>query len=99
MWSFRAYLTDKCADPKFLQLYQDQCTICPKTVVIITTIRERGLSFEDVARRSGVALEHLELLESADRCSYDDVKQLSRFLGLADPGVCRKKSGNRDRQL
>jgi hypothetical protein len=99
MWSLRAYLKDKCAEQKFLELYQDQCTICPKTVLIISTIRERGLSHEKVARRSGVAFEHLELLESADRCSFDDVEKLSRFLGLPVPGGCRKKSGNRDRQL
>jgi hypothetical protein len=95
MWSLRAYLRDKCAEPGFLELYQDRCAICPKTVLIISTIREQGLSSEDVARSSGVTFEHLELLESADRCSFDDVKKLSRFLGLPEPDVCKKKQEQR----
>jgi cyanate lyase len=95
MWSFRAYLEEKCADPAFLRLYEDRCAICPKTVMIITTIRERGLSYEDVARRSGVAFEHLTLLESAEQCSFEDVKKLSCFLGLPEPGACKKKSGDK----
>jgi glutaredoxin-related protein len=90
MWSFRAYLKDKCADPEFLEHYHEQCNICPKTVLIINTIQERGLRYDDVARQSGIMQEHLELLESADRCSYDDVVKLSRYLGLPEPGVCKK---------
>lgn len=90
MWSFRAYLKTKCADPEFLAQYRDQCCICPRTVLIISTIRERGLSNEAVARGAGVALEHLELLESADRCFFDDVQKLYRFLDLPLSGECRK---------
>ncbi len=92
MWSFRAYLKAKCADPEFLDQYREQCTLCPKTVMIISTIRERGLTNEDVARRSGVELEHLELLESADRCIFDDVQKLGRCLNLTLSGECRKKN-------
>ena len=69
MWSFRAYLKAKCADPKFLDQYREGCNICPKTVLVFSTIREQGLTYEDVARRAGVELEHLELLEEADRAS------------------------------
>ena len=90
MWSFRAYLNKKCADPGFLDQYREQCAICPKTVLVVNEIRERGLSNEAVARSAGVELEHLLLLESADRCSYDDVKKLCHFLNLALPGECRK---------
>ena len=50
MWSFRAYLKAKCADPAFHEQYHEQCNICPKTVLIISTIREQGLSKEEVAR-------------------------------------------------
>ena len=90
MWSFRAYLKAKCADAEFLDQYHEQCTICPRTVLIISTIRERGLSNEDVARGAGVELEHLDLLESADRCSFDDVQKLYRFLDIPLSGECRK---------
>jgi hypothetical protein len=90
MWTYRAYLQAKCADPGFLDHYHEQCTICPKTVLIIATIRERGLRYEDVARRSGVTLEHLELLESADQCIFDDVQKLGQYLNLSWSEECRK---------
>jgi hypothetical protein len=93
MWSFRAYLQAKCADPEFLDQYRDQCNICPKTVLIISTIRERGLTNEDVARRSGVKPEHLDLLESAEQCNFDDVQKLGRCLNLSLPGECKKANG------
>jgi len=98
MWSFKAYLKDKCSDPAFLNHYLDQCNICPKTVLIITTMRERGLSPEEVARQAGVAVKHLELLESADRCKYDDVVKLCRFLGLPEPGECKKENWKKGKQ-
>lgn len=91
MWSFRAYLKAKCADQGFHAQYREQCTICPLTVLLISTIRERGLSNADVARGAEVDLERLELLESADRCSFDDVKKLYRFLDIPMSGECRKK--------
>lgn len=95
MWSFRAYLKAKCADPEFLDHYHDQCTICPTTVLIISAIRSQGLTNEDVARRAGVELEHLELLESADLCNFDDVQKLGRCLNLSLPGECKKANRNR----
>jgi hypothetical protein len=95
MWSFRAYLKAKCADPGFLDHYHEQCTICPKTVMIISAIREQGLTNEDVARRSGVELGRLELLESADQCVFEDVQKLGRCLNLALSGECRKKNRKR----
>jgi hypothetical protein len=93
MWTFREYLLTKCADPRFLDLYHEQCTICPKTVLIITTIRERGLTNLDVASGSGVSLEHLELLESADQCIFADVQRLGRYLNLSWSDVCKKQRG------
>ena len=98
MWSFRTYLKDKCADPAFFDQYLEQCNICPKTVLIITTMRDRGLSPEDVARRAGVDREHLELLESADRCEYNDIVKLCRFLGLPEPGECKKENWKKEKQ-
>ena len=90
MWSFRGYLEAKCDDPAFRDLYREQCNICPKTVQIITTMREQGLAVEDVARRAGVEPEHLELLEAGDQCIFDDVQKLGRCLDLSFSGECRK---------
>lgn len=92
MLSFREYLTAKCADPAFLGEYLEQCNICPKTVLIISTIREQGLSYEDVARRSGVELEHLKQLESGDKCIFSDVQKLGRCLNLSLSDECKKDS-------
>ncbi len=94
MWRFRAYLNAKCADPKFQDQYIAQCNICPKTVQILSTIREKGLTYEDVARRTGVNVEHLELLEAADQCNFYDAQKLARFLGLEFSGYCRKAGKN-----
>ena len=96
MRSFRGYLKAKCADPEFLDQYREQCAICPKTVLIISTIKEQGLTNEDVARRSGVELEHLELLESADQCLFDDVQKLGQCLNLSLSGECRKANRKND---
>lgn len=98
MWSFRAYLKAKCADPEFLDQYHEGCNICPKTVLIINTIREQGLTNEDVARRAGVELEHLELLETADRCSFEDVQKLGRCLDLSLSGECPKEDWHRSKR-
>ena len=90
MWSFRGYLEVKCADPAFRDQYREQCNICPKTVQIVTAIRERGLAGEDVALRAGVEPAHLELLETGDQCIFDDVQKLGRCLDLDFSGLCRK---------
>jgi len=90
MWSFRAYLKTRCGDPEFLDQYQEQCTICPNTVMIISAIRERKLSYEEVARSSGVEPGNLDLLETADHCSFDDVRKLGSYLNLPILSVCKK---------
>jgi hypothetical protein len=94
MWSFRGYLKAKCVEPAFLDQYHEQCTICPKTVLIIAAIRERGLTYEEVAKGSGVNLEHLKLLESADQCIFADVQKLGRYLNLSLSDVCKKEIRN-----
>ncbi len=90
MWSFRSYLKAKCADPAFLEQYEEGCTICPQTVAMFNIIRERGLSFEQVAEQSGVLLENVELLSTAERCCYDDIRSIARCLNYPLSGVCRK---------
>jgi DNA-binding Xre family transcriptional regulator len=92
MKTFRIYLREKCADPEFLKCYQDQCTICPRTAQIFAAIAEQGLSSEAVAQKAGVDPEHLALLESADRCSFDEVKKLCVALGLSVPDKCKKSA-------
>lgn len=90
MKTFRIYLRDKCADPEFRKRYQDQCTICPTTARVLAAITEQGLSSAEAAHKAGVDPEHLALLESADRCSFDEVKKLCITLGLSLPHECKK---------
>lgn len=90
MESFRDYLKAQCEDPDFRKKYSEQCCICQRTALIICAIQKRGISNEYAAREAGVELERLKLLESADRCSPDDVSKLYRFLGLTDYGDCRR---------
>jgi hypothetical protein len=90
MGTFRGYLKAQCEDPEFRKKYYEQCSICQRTALIIATVQERGLSKEAVAQGAGIELESLELLESADRCFPDDVRKLFSYLGLPDPGICRK---------
>ncbi|MDA8098904.1 MAG: hypothetical protein M0042_04700 [Nitrospiraceae bacterium] len=97
MWSLKAYLKAKCADPAFLDRYHEECAICPKTVAIMTTIRERGLAFADVAQRAGVDIEHLQLLEAGERCDIEEVHRLGRCLDLAIAGDCRRESWRRSK--
>ena len=81
MWSFRAYLKAKCADQGFHAQYREQCAICPMTVLLISTIRERGLSNEAVAQGGGLELERLELLE---RLGPNDLLRVARRYLLAE---------------
>jgi hypothetical protein len=97
MWTFRGYLQAKCADPKFLDQYREECSVCPKTVLIFSTIREQGLAYEDVAQRAGVDLEHLELLEQADRCSFEEVQRLGRCLNLSLSDKCTREDWRRSK--
>ena len=94
MKTFRTYLREKCADPEFRKCYQDQCTICPRTVRIFAAIAEQGLSTAAVAQKAGVDPEHLALLESADRCSFDEVKRLCAVLGISIPDECKKSASS-----
>jgi DNA-binding Xre family transcriptional regulator len=61
-------------------------------VQIFAAIAEQGLTREAVARKAGVDPEHLALLESADRCSFDEVKKLCAALGLSISGECKKNA-------
>jgi hypothetical protein len=92
MKTFRSYLRDKCADPEFLKRYRDQCTICPITVQLFAAITEQELSSDAAARKAGVDLKNLALLESADRCSFDEVKKLYSALGLSLPCECKRSA-------
>ena len=53
---------------------------------------EQGLSCKAVARKAGIDPEHLAQLESADRCSFDEVKKLYIALGLSLPDGCKKRA-------
>ncbi len=86
-----AYLDHRCSEPEFKDEYDRHCNICSNTVAIISKMQELGITVEEMSRRTGVATENLLKLETADWCSYSDVRKLCRALGLREPQGCAKE--------
>jgi DNA-binding Xre family transcriptional regulator len=85
---FRMYLNRKCSDPEFKEQYERLCTVCARTAAIVGKMHEKGISFEEMARRTGIAVENLLKLETADWCRFDDIRTLCRALDLEEPQHC-----------
>jgi phage-related protein len=88
---FSAYLERKCSAPEFKEQYDRLCTVCAKTAAIVNRMQTNGISIEDIARRTGIAVENLTKLESADWCRFDDVRRLCRVFGIEEPKSCVKQ--------
>jgi DNA-binding Xre family transcriptional regulator len=46
---------------------------------------------EEMARRTGIAVDNLLKLETADWCRFDDIRTLCRELGIEEPQYCVKQ--------
>ncbi len=88
---FRTYLHLKCLVPEFREQYDRLCTVCTKTAAIVNKLQDKGIAIEDIARRTGIAVENLMKLESADWCRFDDIKKLCRVLDIEEPKSCVKQ--------
>lgn len=88
---FRTYLHRKCSDPEFKEQYDRLCTVCTRTASIVGKMQENGISVEDMARRTGIAAENLQKLETADWCHFDDIRKLCRALDIEEPRSCVKQ--------
>ncbi len=89
--TFKKFLDLKCCNPEFKDQYERLCNVCSSTVSIISRMRESGISAEEMSRRTGVALQHLKKLETADWCSLNDIRKLCRELGMKEPRSCVKE--------
>jgi len=89
---FRTYLHLKCSSPVFREQYDRICTVCATTAAVIGRIHDKGLSMEDMEQRTGIPVEDLKKLESADRCSPDDVQKLCSILDIRNPAKCPIRS-------
>jgi DNA-binding Xre family transcriptional regulator len=54
-------------------------------------MHEKGISAEEMARQTGVAVENLLKLETADWCRFDDIRTLCRELDIEEPQSCVKQ--------
>lgn len=88
---FRTYLDLKYSVPEFKEQYDRLCTVCVKTAAIVHKIENKGISMDEIARRTGIAVEELMKLESADWCRFEDVKKLCRALEIEEPKTCVKQ--------
>jgi DNA-binding Xre family transcriptional regulator/phage-related protein len=93
---FGAYLHGKCSDPGFKEQYERRCTVCGKTAAIVSRMRERGISAEEMSNRTGVSVKNLTKLEAADWCRFDEVRTLCRALDIEEPGGCVKQKYEAD---
>jgi DNA-binding Xre family transcriptional regulator len=88
---FGMYLELKCSDPEFKDQYDRLCTVCAKTAAIVGKMHEKGISTEEMARRTGITVENLLKMETADWCRFDDVRTLCRELDIEEPQSCVKQ--------
>ena len=88
---FRSYLERLCSAPEFKDEYDRHCTVCSRTAAIVNGMQAKGISIEDMAQRTGIAVDNLRKLESADWCTFEDVKKLCKELGIEEPDSCVKE--------
>lgn len=88
---FGKYLELKRSDPEFRDQYDRLCTICARTAAIVGKMHERGISVEEMSRRTGITADNLLKLETADWCRFDDVRTLCRELDIEEPESCVKQ--------
>jgi DNA-binding Xre family transcriptional regulator len=88
---FRMYLERKCSTAEFKEQYDRLCTVCATTTAIVGKMHEKGISMQEMARRTGIAVENLLKLETADWCRFDDLQTLCRALDMEEPPLCVKK--------
>jgi DNA-binding Xre family transcriptional regulator/phage-related protein len=89
--TFEMYLSLKCEAPEFRDEYDRLCTVCAKTTAIVGKMSEKGISTEEMSRRTGIAVENLLKLETADWCRFDDIVTLCRELDIEAPQSCVKQ--------
>lgn len=94
---FRTYLYRKCSDRGFKEQYERLCTVCTRTAAVVSTIYERGIPMEEMARQTGIPVKTLTKIETADRCNFDDLRKICRVLDIEEPERCVKKGSKTER--
>jgi hypothetical protein len=91
MPTFREYFARKTADPEFRRLYEEHCTVCRTTLLLVAEMHRRGRSAEDLGVETGCSSEDIRDLELAERCSYDVVERLCRAFHVEVPEGCARR--------
>ncbi len=88
---FGSYLNRRCSAPGFREQYERLCTVCSRTAAIVSRMQERGISAEEMSLRTGIAVEDLLKMETADWCRFEEVRTLCRELDIEEPPSCVKQ--------
>jgi phage-related protein/DNA-binding Xre family transcriptional regulator len=88
---FGDWLHGRCSEPGFREQYERLCTVCGRTADIVGKMHERGISPAEMAERTGIPVENLRKLETADWCRFEEVRTLCRELGIEEPQSCVKE--------
>ncbi len=94
MPTFREYFARRTADPAFARLYEEHCTVCRTTLLLIAEMHRRGMCAEDLAADTGCDPADIRDLELAERCSFAVVERLCGALHVEVPEECTRR--NRD---
>jgi DNA-binding Xre family transcriptional regulator len=88
MPTFREYFARKSADPEFARLYEQHCTVCRTTLLLVAEMHHRGMCAEDLGAEAGCDPLAIRDLERAERCSFEVVERLCRALDVEVPERC-----------
>ncbi len=94
MPTFREYFARKTADPEFRRLYDERCTVCRTTLLLVAAMHRRGTCAEDLGAETGCAPEGIRDLELAEHCSFEVVERLCRALRVDVPEECPRRKRN-----
>jgi DNA-binding Xre family transcriptional regulator len=94
MPTYRRYFERRMADPAFRRLYEEHCTVCRTTVLLVAEMHRRGRSAEDLAREVGCDAVEVRDLVQAERCTYELVERLCGALGIEAPAECARRERN-----
>jgi hypothetical protein len=94
MSTFRNYFERRMADASFRRLYEEHCTVCRTTVLLVAEMHRRGMSVEYLAAKTGCPTAEIRDLVQADRCSFALVQRLCGVFGIEEPKECAQRGNN-----
>jgi hypothetical protein len=94
MPTYREYFARKTADPEFRRLYEEHCTVCRTTLLLVAEMNRRGRCADDLGVETGCNPVEIRDLELAERCSFEVVERLCGVLQVEVPEECTRRKRN-----